>query len=74
MIHFGFFTKGLDIEAASLYRGLEEEIYHWRDVTKDGCIILEMSICDLVQVGKQYNKKATLILKKECFNVDPCIC
>ena len=46
-----------------------------RYVMKDDCIILEKSIYSLVQVARQYNKKAVQI-KKNYFsggNVDPCL-
>ena len=63
VIHFGYSTNIVDIEATFLYRELEEEIYMeflqgMSDVGKDDCIILNNCIYILVQATKQYYKKA----------------
>ena len=56
MIHFGFLVEVENIETAFLYIDLEEKIHMehppgMREVTKDNCIILEKSICGLMQAA-----------------------
>ena len=72
MIHFRFMAKVFDVETAFLYRKLEDEIYMQcltgiKNIAKDDYIILGKCIYDLVESSRQYNKKATEILKKVSF-------
>ena len=81
VLNFGFLAK-IVVEAAFLYRDLEEEIYMecsqgMSSVQTDECIILSKCIYCLVQAKLQYYKMAIKILKNLQFiggNVNPCLC
>ena len=61
VIHFGLFSKIVNIETAFLYKDLEEEIYmecpqDLSDVGRDDCIILNKCIYSHDQASRQYCK------------------
>ena len=71
----------VDIETASLYGDLEEEVYMdcpegMVDIDKDEVLLLQSTISGLVQSARQYCKKTTSILKNLGFTgdtVEPCL-
>ena len=81
VLHFGYWAKIVNIETASLYGDLKEEIFMecpqgMSNVKKDNCIILNKCIYGLVQAACQYYKKAVEILKNPGFiggSIGPCL-
>ena len=69
VLHFSYLAKIVDIGNTFLYGDLEEEIYmecpHGiSNKQKDVCIILKKCIYSLVQVARQYYKKAIKIFQE----------
>ena len=81
MILFGLSAKIVDVETAFLHGKLEEEVHMenpegLEDSNDDEALLFLTTIYKIMQVSRQYYKKACDILRKIGFtggDVDPCL-